>query len=265
MSDSKKEKDRLKDRQAENEAEINDEKEKRAEKAARKRKASTRWLIIGILLVVILFVIASFYFLPKAYDRAYQSSYDKAFEKYEEKYHVSNRAKITIEKIQEINKLEVLNLSDSYVIVSDKEKDNEKVSRCVVFTGTGTYTVDLSKSEFITDNERNHITVKLESPALSSDNIVLEHEVIAAKNEKSFLNINGNASEGYKLQDQDKKEAQKKIREQLATDENKEAAKESAEKFIRNLLKEINPQRNLKDEDIDIEFTDSESENENAE
>ncbi|MCR4638960.1 hypothetical protein [Ruminococcus sp.] len=187
----------------------------------------------------------------KTYDQFKQKSFDY----FEEQNHVSNRAKITIGNIKEENSLEVLSVSDSWVKISDPEEDEDRTTRWVEFNATGVYTVDMSISEFIIDDYNNFILVKLKTPQLN--HIALDNNTKAYlyKYEKGFFELNGDYDSGVQMMLNDRAEALDNLTEQLENnDENLARAKMSTENLIRTFIKNINPELNLKDSDIQIEF-----------
>lgn len=123
------------------------------------------------------------------------------------------------------------------------------------FNATGVYTVDMSISEFIIDDYNNFIFVKLKTPQLN--HIALDNNTKAYlyKYEKGFLEFNGDNDSGVKMMLNDRAEALDNLTEQLENnDENLARAKTSTENLIRTFIKNINPDLNLKDSNIQIEF-----------
>ena len=195
-----------------------------------------------------------------AYDETKQKTYDqfkqKAFDYFEEKNHVSNQATLTIGNIKEENSLEVLSVSDSWVKISEPDKDADKTTRWVEFNATGVYTVDMSVSEFIIDDYNNYILVKLKTPQLSHIALDTNTKAYLYKYEKGFFELNGDYDSGVKMMLNDRAEALDKLTEQLeSNDANLARAKTSTENLIRTFIKNVNPGMNLKDSDIQIVFT----------
>ena len=195
-----------------------------------------------------------------AYDETKQKTYDqfkqKAFDYFEAKNHVSNQATLTIGNIKEENSLEVLSVSDSWVKISEPDKDEDKTTRWVEFNATGVYTVDMSVSEFIIDDYNNYILVKLKTPQLSHIALDTNTKAYLYKYEKGFFELNGDYDSGVKMMLNDRAEALDKLTEQLeSNDANLARAKTSTENLIRTFIKNVNPGMNLKDSDIQIVFT----------
>ena len=189
-------------------------------------------------------------------DKIFDQFKKKAYDYFEEKNHVSNRATLTIGNIKEENSLEVLSVSDSWVKISDPDKDNDKTRRWVEFNATGLYTVDMSTSEFIIDDYNNYIIVKLKTPQLSHIDLDTNSKAYLYKYEKGFFELNGDYDSGVKMMLNDRAEALDKLTEQLeSNDANLARAKKSTENIIRTFLKNVNPEMELKDSNIRIQFT----------
>lgn len=193
------------------------------------------------------------------YEETKQNTYDQfkqmAFDYNEKKNHVSNRATLTIGNIKEENSLEVLTVGDSWVKISNPDIDKDRTRRWVEFSASGVYVVDMSLSEFIIDDYNNFVIVKLKTPQLSHIALTDETEIYLFEYEKGLFTKDGNDDLGTKLAFKDRKEAFIKLTEQLQDNkENIEIAKKSAESFIRTFIKNANPDINLKDSDIQIQF-----------
>ncbi len=115
-----------------------------------------------------------------AYDSAKQMSknetreefYNKALAIAERTNHVSNKATIEIDKIQEMARLEVLKVSD-VAYLTEKYEDKTWILKTgdvdvwLEVLASGVFTVDLQKSEFIIDNERAYVLIRVPKPELS--------------------------------------------------------------------------------------------------
>ena len=179
----------------------------------------------------------------------------KAFDYYEAKNHVSNRVTLSIKNIKKENALEVLSVSETYLKTSDPDKDEDRTTRWVEFTGTAVYTVDMTTSEFIIDDNNKFILVKLKTPQLNQPSLNNNPKVYLYKYKKGVFKVNGNYDTGVKQMLQDRAEAQEEITKLLEINESNLAkAKESAESIIRNLIKTLNPDSGLEDSNIRIEF-----------
>ena len=137
--------------------------------------------------------------------------------------------------------------------VSDIEyvfhEDNKEIWTAV--RGHGVYTVDLTVSEFIVDNERQYVLARIPSPRLNTAGLDYEYE--------NFLFskgiFNGNTSEGVELARQDLKIAQNKLQVKLLTTQMYyERAENSAIGLIEKMVKNFNPE--LPSLVVEVEFID---------
>ena len=179
-------------------------------------------------------------------DEVYSEYYKNAFDKAEEKNHVSNRATINIDNIKELAELEVLSASDvEYVISSTQSNVWFEV------TGEGVYTVDLSMSEVVADNERNYVLVRVPSPTLSH---------VTTTNRKTLLYENKSIRD-YSIKDgaekalEMEKEGYEKMKRYMKTTPLfYQTAEKNAESLITSFVKECNP--DIPDLQVIIEFYD---------
>lgn len=104
-------------------------------------------------------------------EAAYQAQYQKYYDAAEAANHVANRASIYIGEIKETNKLEVLKVSDVEFIVEDRGNNSGNITSWLEVPGEGTFVVDLKAAEFIVDNERAHVLVRLPFPELTNVSI----------------------------------------------------------------------------------------------
>lgn len=199
-----------------------------------------------------------------AFDTTYndtkQETYDgfkqKAFNYYEAKNHVSNRATITIGNIKEENSLEVLSVSESWIKINDGKKSDDNTTRWIEFSATGIYTVDMTMSQFIIDDNKGYVLVKLQTPQLTQFALDTSPVVKNFNYEEGMLRINGNYDNGVKMHLEDRAEAYQVLKERISgKDEDLTAAKASTETLIRTFIRSVNPELDLKDSDIIIEFT----------
>ena len=184
-------------------------------------------------------------------ESAYQTLYQKYYDEAEAKYHVSNRATIHIDGIKETNKLEVLRVSDTEFIIEDGDNNSGNVTSWLEVIGNGTYIVDLSLAEFIIDSERAHVSVRLPFPELT--NITLDYPSLETLLFEKGGIANGNYKEGVALADKQLREADVKIRKELASNENYyKNAQNAARSTIQILIRQMNP--DVADLSVDVEF-----------
>ena len=216
------------------------------------------WFIIGSILVIvasaILIAISSRTTL-KSFNQAVeaekektsQKMHDVAYDYAEEEYHVSNDMTIIMTDIQEKASLEVLQVTDTEVVIEKDDKNG--IEEWYEFSGKGVYTVDLKNAEYIVDNKHKTVTVRIASPELTNVTIVDE------ETEKLFsANKGGNDtySDGVTLEINAKKEGEKLIKNEFNKKIYFEKAQESAEQTIAGLVYEFNP--NVTDINVIVEF-----------
>jgi hypothetical protein len=180
--------------------------------------------------------------------------YDAAYKYSEEKYHVKNEATISITQVKETAELEVLQVSDTEYVVDDD------VQYWTSFTGTGVFTVNLKEAEYIIDNEREYILVRIPSPKF--DTVTLEsYKTYKPTNGDNFFEevagtiINGSTSEGVDLAREDIAEGQTMIENKIRTTQlYAQSARTSAESLIQELVKYFNP--DVDDLTVEVEFID---------
>ena len=101
------------------------------------------------------------------YDSYYQASYEKA----EAKYHVSNRVEISVSSVREQPQLEVLKSLNTKYEFSGPEDNENGLTAWLEVPVEGIFTVDLSVAEFLVDNDRQFVRVRVPKPELRSFSI----------------------------------------------------------------------------------------------
>ncbi len=188
-----------------------------------------------------------------AADEAYQMFYDTSYDAAEHDYHVKNRAVITLSGIREETELEVLNVRDIAYMIKEKGKYKFSDTRLwLEVPGTGVFTVNLAAGEFLVDNERNSVYVRLPRPSLSENTIVVDSDHVKILKEDSSP-FNSSPSDGTELVLQMLGEAQSKIREDIKSNlEYYEYAEESARSLLETWIRAVN--KDVEDLTVEIEF-----------
>ena len=181
-------------------------------------------------------------------EETYQAFYQTSFDIAEEKYHVENAVTISVEDVRESAELEVLRVSDIEYIYS---KEDEDARRWTAVKGYGIYTVNLSMGEFLIDNTRHYVLVRVPEPELARAGLDYEYE--------SYLFedgiFNGSIREGVDLAREDLKSAQNQLQIKLTSNQlYYESAQKCTEEIIRNLVKNCNP--DVSDLIVNVEFID---------
>ncbi len=233
-------------------------------------KNKISWMAIcGVATVIFLF--AAFYLGNLAFSRGgdrakeaftkekervenekYDMFFENAFDEAEKKYHVENKVYITIDSIQEMAKLEVLEVSDVEYAIKDPGEGATKVASWLEIPGKGVFTVDLSLAEFIVENERRYVKVRLPKPELTECTIDYDH-VRTLFWKDSYRNYS--YSEGEELAESQLNEGYVEIRNYINSNQKfYQSARTSAENMIKFLVKELNP--DVPELVVEVEFID---------
>lgn len=206
----------------------------------------------------------------KIYDKFKQFGYDIGFKK----SRTQNDILATIDKVKEVEVLEVLDVSASDV--KEYKFDNELTDPSNIFlklinfvTGNhnsevhpqavvwlegnciGTYEIDLKSSEVIVDSANNYVLVRLPSPSLKF--IAHDFEVKYYNNGTPFRKIlNGSTQQGLDAAIQDTADMTAHLHDMLNNREQSDLAREQAIALITALIKDIN--HDNPDITVDVEF-----------
>ena len=203
----------------------------------------------------------------EAAEEVYQFFYDKSYNAAEKAHHVSNNVSISIGDLKEEQKLEVLKVSDvAYETPDPKDQnwfegliasitgmfDAEVVSWLEV-PGNGVFTVNLQAGEFIIDEERQYVLIRIPSPELTEFAIDYENvELLLFEEGGAFKN---SAKYGVDKAVEQLQSAELTMMQNVNNNQEfYKRARESTEKMLVNLVKQLNPQ--LLDLRVEIEFID---------
>ena len=106
-----------------------------------------------------------------AEETVYHAYYEQGYQLAEAEYHVKNRAMISLGNIRETAVLEVLNISDIAFMIEDPTAENKNIQSWLEVPGTGVFTVNLAAGEFLADDERMMVYVRLPKPELLLEDI----------------------------------------------------------------------------------------------
>lgn len=198
-------------------------------------------------------------------DQVRQAFYETSYDAAEKAHHVSNRVSISIGDLCETQKLEVLAVTEvSYQENTPEEKEgvqgvisditglfNKDLISWLEIPGSGVFTVNLQLGEFIIDNERQSVLIRIPGPELT--NFTLDYEDVEIlyfeaggvfKNSVKF----GAAKAREQLQD-----AQLEMQQSVSNNQVLyKRAEESAENMLIRLVKALNPQ--LPELTVQVEF-----------
>lgn len=183
-------------------------------------------------------------------EETYQKIYQKFYDDAEEKYHVRNRGSISIGDIRETGKLEVLKVSDVEFIIDEKDQTEGNVVSWLEVPGEGTFVVDLQAAEFIVDNERVHVLVRIPNPELT--NISIDYKNVDKLLFKDNI-FNGSYRQGEDLARKQLSEGDLLIRKEFSSNPSfYHKAQDAAVSTITYLVKQLNPDET--DLVVDVEF-----------
>lgn len=197
--------------------------------------------------------------------KVYQAFYETSYEAAEKAHHVSNRVSVSIGDLCETQKLEVLAVSEvSYQENTPEEKEgvqgvisditgilNREPTSWLEIPGSGVFTVNLQLGEFIIDNERQSVLIRIPTPELTNFTLDYEDvEILYFEEGGLFKNSvkYGAAKAREQLQD-----AQLEMQQQVSNNQALyKRAEESAENMLIRLVKALNPQS--PDLTVQVEF-----------
>ena len=187
-----------------------------------------------------------------AEESVYHAYYEEGYKAGEAEYHVKNRAVISLGNIRETAELEVLSISDIAFIIEDPELQNGNTLSWLQVPGTGVFTVNLAAGEFLTDDMRHSVYVRLPKPELLPMNISIDHSNV------KVLRFSSNAllssvRDGEQLAVKQLNEARTKIQEDISSNvQYYEFAENSARSLLENLIRAVNS--GIPDLNVEIVF-----------
>lgn len=230
------------------------------------KKRNVKTIVIAVVVIqILLSVLAGAYFFKKAYqnaktnttNRIRQSAYDTVHDITEGANHTSNRASIYLDQIREKADLEVLQISTSFLYTSDEADQAKNLTIWYEIPGTGTFTVDLKNAEYIVDYERHHVLVKTPLPAIT----IFKEETdqinpLEYKDDRFIPQAQGSIQEGEAIGRKMLDQAHVEMMRELTTNNDYlDAAKDSAQKLITNIIKAINS--SISDLTVTVEFNEN--------
>lgn len=177
---------------------------------------------------------------------------DTVWKKTYESNKVENKVTISLESLKMENALEVLRVQDVQFIIEDKEDNDENITSWLKVPGSGVYTVDLTAAEFIIDNERKFVLVRIPKPELNyceiDDNSV---KPLFFKNDI----MDDSYSEGEQLANKQLQEGSDQIKKSIGSNATYyQMAKKLAKQMITSLVKGLNG--NIEGLTVEVEFID---------
>lgn len=193
-----------------------------------------------------------------AYENAKESSKESVktyfYDNAEQKYHTSNVVNITVGDLKEVSNLEVLQVSAIECVVENASDNAENITSWLEVPGNSTFTVDLSAAEFLIDDYRHHILVRVPNPEIS--NVTIDYKNV---NKLLFKNdiFNDNIQIGEEKAKEQTTEAMLLIKKEFLSNQYYfVTAKEAARSIISNRIMQWNSE--IDDLVVEVEFYDCE-------
>lgn len=237
-----------------------------AKKKSKKRKNHTAVLmcclnialVVGIVLLFMDSFVAGLSAIPDSYkdaysserDAAYDKQYDKSYQKAEKEYHTHNAISVSLNDIQEVAKLEVLQLYDTEYEIETPDDNDDNTQLWLKIPGKGCYTVNLQAAEFIIDEDREYVLARIPYPELS--NITVDEDNTETLLVESGV-FNRDYSTGEDLISKHMASAQTKIKKAFERDQRSyKSAQEAARRSVISIVKQLNP--TVTNLTVDVEF-----------
>ncbi len=246
-------------------------KENRQKKSLEKRDKSGAAFVVVPIIVIIIAVAVSSYFMRQAikraassgsdaYDQAkqereaevYNGIYNDRKEKSEKKYHIRNRVDIDITGIKELSQMEVFRVSDAeYELLGEGDDDYDNVTSWKRIPAEGVFTVDMAACEYVVDNERKYVLLRVPKPVLGDISI-------DEKNKKTLLYrddglFDKNQQYAADLDEKQTNDAKKKLEKKMrGNQEYYTKAEQSAKIVIKNMVEMLN--YDIDDLKVEVEF-----------
>ena len=228
---------------------------------ARKRRINFTAIVLAVFIILAASMNLTLYRLTvengsAAFDEAYQQSkeaqtpltYEQFYLAALEQYKTKNDVITSVSADYGSGKLEIMKVCDSVCIPQSEAEDVES-SLTLVVPFSGVYTVDLQLAEFITDQERGTVTVRVPYPEISDFTIEYEKAKLL---DESGLTVSYGKMSTPELARGEFEEKNIDLREQIT--ENKvftENAAETARRKITSAIMVLNP---YEDVTVEVEF-----------
>ena len=187
-----------------------------------------------------------------ARETKYTQYHDMAFLLSEKEHHVHNDITISISAVKEKSELEVLRISDIADIITSSEDNKAGTTSWLKVYGTGVFKVNLAAAEFVVDNERHYVLVRIPRPKLDPNNIGIDRFEILHFEENKW-NVNNSTRSGEELARNQLGEARQTIQEDFESSEQySKYAEASSKSMLMALIQGINP--DVEDIQVDVEF-----------
>ncbi len=203
----------------------------------------------------------------QARNEAYEAAYGKAYDTARESFRSTNTVTIQIGKIEEIQSLEVLHVSSTSIQINNGEQNSmletvwnyiarrgENVTSWLEIPGSGVFTVDLKAAEFITDDARQMVLIRLPAPQLTQFSVSATDTKVYKVGDSVPTQLS-DPKDGYDVAREQVKNAQLEIQQEISENQDYyQAAKSSAVTQLTTLVRQLNPA--LPDLEVIVEFID---------
>lgn len=187
----------------------------------------------------------------ETYDRFYENSFNTA----QAQNHVKNQVSISVGSLREDTELQVLKVQDVEYAFDTLSSKEEKWLRV---TGSAVFTVNLAASEFLIDDARQYVLVRMPKPEAGGFDLK-QWKDISPEQSKNFVDtITGifagdHSDEESQLFDKLSSEAYAKLQKEVASSPDfYQAAKDNAITSITNIIKGLNPE--IPELKVEVEF-----------
>lgn len=185
-------------------------------------------------------------------EEVYRTFYDMSFQAAEAEHHVSNDIGISLTSLQEVDKLEVLQVSDVEYVILDKEDNDQNITSWLEVPGTGVFTVDLVIAEYTVDVQRQYVHVRIPRPSLSEFSIDYGNIKQLFWNDDIF---NGSVKAGEDLVREQVREGSLLLKQYMTSNRMiYEGASDAAKRMVANLVEQFNP--DVPNLTVEVEFID---------
>ena len=172
-------------------------------------------------------------------DLAYSEKYDSYKQSIEKRHHVSNNVSIEIGELRETQKLEVLKVSDVEFIIEEGNNNANKITSWLEVPGEGVFVVDMAAGEYIVDNERNYVHIRVPYPELT--NVKIDYADVEKVMFKNDI-FNDSYKVGEELAQKQLNSASMLIKKEFVSNQKLYlSAQDAAKTSIETLVRQLNP------------------------
>ena len=181
----------------------------------------------------------------------HEKIYETVKEIAEHNHHVLNRGSITVGSLREESKLEVYKVYENEYVIENATDNAYNMTQWLKITGTGTFVVNLQLSEFIIDDDNQIVTIRIPGIELEQPQIVSYHRYFNSDDFDLNLFVDKEKA-GSEISEKQKYKGLEMLTDDIkGNSEYHRDAVESTKTILTNLIKGLNPNKNIK---VIIEF-----------